>query len=374
VGARDELDEAASPDPRWEQAARASTRLAACRDEEAVGAELINSGRRILRARRCGVTWVATCGAVPGIGPGRHAVAVGAQGTPFGTYWLVAPAAGFTDTDRELIAFLTTSAAAALAAVRNRDRLRSVEHAAGSQRERLLVASALEVARAREMAAGDGLRLAIAGQEAERARIARELHDESGQVLTAVALHLRALEGREIDAPYREQLANLRRAVVEAAEGLHQLITQLRPPGLRDGGLAESISDLAERLPSGPRIDVSLEGLPRDLPQEIEIAIYRVVQEALTNAARHSGAAHIGVMAGCDGTHLRIVIDDDGRGFRTDAPTGRLGLAGLRERVQLIGGELHVESAPGAGTSVTVELDLDGVLWFSPDWPAGRSE
>lgn len=238
----------------------------------------------------------------------------------------------------------------------------AVERVMGSERERVLAASALEVARARETAASDGLRRAIAGQEAERARIARELHDESGQVLTAVALHLRALEKRETDAPYRIKLAELRGAVVEAASSLRQLITELRPPGLRGGGLGEAISDLAERVtPPGPRVDIAVDGLPVDLDEEIEIALYRVVQEALTNASRHADAAHVGITAGLDGARLRIVIEDDGRGFRTDEPTARLGLAGLRERVQLIGGDLHVESAPGAGTSVTVELDLDGL-------------
>jgi signal transduction histidine kinase len=360
VAAEGERDDAARPDPRWEQAARASVRLAACRDHVEVGAELIADGRLIVGANDCGVRWDPDFGAIAADDSLSLAVVVGPEGAPFGEYRLSAED-GFSGVDRELVAFLSASAAAALTALRDRDQLRALEQAAGSQRERLLVTSALEVARARETAASDGLRRAIAGQEAERARIARELHDESGQVLTAVALHLRALEGRETDEPYREQLANLRRAVVEAAESLRRLITELRPPGLRDGGLATSIGDLAERLAvAGPHVEVFLESLPSDLPQEIEIAIYRVVQEALTNAARHSAAAHVGVMAGRDGTHLRIVIDDDGGGFRPDVPTARLGLAGLRERVQLIGGSLHVESTPGEGTSVTVDFDLDG--------------
>ncbi|MFN8123657.1 MAG: GAF domain-containing sensor histidine kinase [Thermoleophilia bacterium] len=234
------------------------------------------------------------------------------------------------------------------------------ERAMHAERERAHAAVALQLARANERATAEGFRRAIQAQEAERARIARELHDEAGQVLTAVSLHLRILEDVDVDPAHRELLTDLRKEVVSAANNLHDLITDLRPAALREHGLASAIAQQALRTSgaTGIHADVSVDALPDGLPEETEVAIFRVVQEALTNVARHSGAGAFSVTAATEGDQLRVVIEDDGRGFDPDADTSRHGLSGIRERVALLGGRLHVDSSPGRGAAVIVELDL----------------
>jgi signal transduction histidine kinase len=103
---------------------------------------------------------------------------------------------------------------------------------------------------------------------------------------------------------------------------------------------------------------VDLRGLEADLPEDVQIALYRAVQEALTNVVRHSGADSVSIVATAQDGRIRLVVDDDGRGFDASAPTDRLGLAGIRERVELLGGTLRVESSPGGGTAVVVDLEL----------------
>jgi signal transduction histidine kinase len=231
-----------------------------------------------------------------------------------------------------------------------------------AERAHLLASAELQAAQARERAAADGYRRAIEAQEAERARIARELHDEAGQVLTALALHLRALEDEVREGPGRERLAELRRSVNGAAAGLRSLATELRPSGLREHGLASALERQAGRLREGDGIEVDLAvgALPANLPEETQIALYRVVQEELTNVARHAGATRASVLATTHAGRLRLVIEDDGCGFDPAGPTARLGLVGIRERVELLGGQLRIESAPGAGTAVIVDLEVPG--------------
>ncbi|HWH13937.1 MAG TPA: sensor histidine kinase, partial [Miltoncostaeaceae bacterium] len=207
----------------------------------------------------------------------------------------------------------------------------------------------------------EGFRRAIRAQEAERARIARELHDEAGQVLSAVALHLRAL-GEGMDEDERVVLEDLRGAVNEASVSLYELITELRPAALRKHGLASAIAHQATRTAQMADVDVrvAVDDLPLDLPEETQTALFRVVQEALTNVSRHSGARTAAVTARRQGDRLRVVIEDDGRGFDTADPSERHGLVGIRERVELLGGRLQVDSAPGRGTAVVVEIGVSG--------------
>lgn len=231
-----------------------------------------------------------------------------------------------------------------------------VIRAAEQERQRSVLE--VEVARARERALAEGYRRALAAQEAERARIARELHDEAGQVLAAVALHLRGIENREPDPGHRERLAALREVVNEAATNLHDLITHLRPPSLRRYGLAAAVHQLVDTL-SGLgdiHVGVDLEALPSSLPEEDEVAVFRVVQEGLSNIARHSGAANASVTAARVGDRLRVLVEDDGRGFDPAAVGDRYGLLGLRERLELLGGGLTVETSPGAGTTLIAEF------------------
>lgn len=228
--------------------------------------------------------------------------------------------------------------------------------------------SALDVARERERATAEGFRRAIRAQEAERSRIARELHDEAGQVMMAVALHLRALERSTEDPDRRAALEELHTIVSEAASGLHEMISELRPGQLREHGLAAAIDQQATRTreTTGIELDVHLEALP-ELPEEVEIALYRIVQEALVNVARHSGATAASITAARTGDRLRLVIEDNGRGFDTSASTRRHGLLGMSERMALLGGQLHVDSSPGVGTAIIAELALAETTNGTPD-------
>ncbi|MFN8109299.1 MAG: GAF domain-containing sensor histidine kinase [Thermoleophilia bacterium] len=214
-------------------------------------------------------------------------------------------------------------------------------------------------AQASHRAAEEGFRRAVWAQETERARIARELHDEAGQVLTAMVLHLRALRDDEADAAKRARLDELRLEVADAAVHLHELISDLRPAALRDHGFAAAVSQQASRVSAATGIDVEvqLRVALADITEEVQIAMFRVVQEALTNVARHSGARHAWVEATRTPDRLRLQVRDDGVGFDPAAVTERHGLAGMRERVALLGGELHVRSATDAGTCVELRLD-----------------
>ena len=251
----------------------------------------------------------------------------------------------FSDED-ELVAL--TLAAQAAVAIGNAQRYSEQEQ------------TALQAAQDRERATADGWKRAIEAQEAERARIARELHDEAGQELTALTLHLRAMDDHVSDEAGRAGLAEVRRALARTSANLRALAIELRPSGLREHGLASAIERQAERLQesSGVAIDVAVAAIPGGLVDAFEIALFRVVQEALTNVVRHSGAKRASVVASLRDGRLRVVIEDDGKGFDPSVPTDRLGLAGIRERIQLLGGGLRIESARRAGTTVIVELEV----------------
>jgi signal transduction histidine kinase len=192
----------------------------------------------------------------------------------------------------------------------------------------------------------------LKAQEEERARIARELHDEVGQALTGLILGLEGLPGDRVEA--LKELA--RHTLTE----VRRLALDLRPSVLDHLGLEAAlrryVREYAER--TGVEVDLSLH-LTRPLPQELETVVYRVVQEALTNVARHSGSprASVGVVEVLG--EVRVFVEDEGRGFDPQAvDPGRQGLLGMRERVELLGGRLSVESAPGQGTRVQVRLPI----------------
>lgn len=270
----------------------------------------------------------------------------------FGNLYLTDRVGGpFTEEDERIAITLAAQAAVAIANAR----------AAADERARLTESAALQAARQREQAAADGHRGAIRAQEAERARVARELHDETGQVLTAVALELRALD-RHLDAEGRDRLAGVRRTLASASESLRDLAIGLRPSGLAEHGLESALERQADRLRAGgdTNVDIAMAGLPPDLPEEVEIAVFRVVQEALTNVQRHAHARNAGVLVTAKGDRIRVLVEDDGVGFTPADPTDRLGLTGMRERIALIGGEVTVESSPGKGAVIVVEIPLRG--------------
>ncbi len=188
--------------------------------------------------------------------------------------------------------------------------------------------------------------LLLRSQEDERRRIARELHDEAGQVLTAVKIEL-DLEGR------REASEMVGRALAQVRD----LSNLLRPTVLDDLGLLPALRALADDFGRRARIEVRLdapEGAPA-LPHDAEVAIYRVVQEALTNVARHAEARGVAVRFSAEPGWVRVRIEDDGRGLRGELRP-HLGLLGMRERVTALGGTLTVESAAGRGLRVEAAI------------------
>jgi signal transduction histidine kinase len=228
-----------------------------------------------------------------------------------------------------------------------------------SERDGMREAARREAAAALEQAAAEGLRRAVAAQDAERARVARELHDEAGQVLTALAVHLRTLEDDVRTPEARSRVEDLRRSIGDAARNLRDLAVRLRPGVLLERGLAQAVEEQAERARTeGLAVEVDLRGLHDDLPEDVQAVVFRTVQEALTNVTRHSGARHASVVATASDVRLRVVVEDDGVGFDAEAPTSRLGLVGIRERVELLGGRLRIESSPGGGTAVVVDLEI----------------
>lgn len=196
-------------------------------------------------------------------------------------------------------------------------------------------------------------------QEQERERIARDLHDELGQQLTAVLLGLRAAENAESSPAARAGLQAARRGAADALEAVRRLARGLSPVVLRDLGLEVAVTRLCEDMAAATGLTVTRElALPGErLAPGAEIAVYRIVQEALTNATRHARAASVHVRLVRIGNALQLSVRDDGIGMATgsDGASG-LGMRGIRERVQSLGGVLRVASAPGRGTMVAAEL------------------
>jgi two-component system sensor histidine kinase UhpB len=196
-------------------------------------------------------------------------------------------------------------------------------------------------------------------QESERARVARDLHDEANQALTGVLLRLQATAQ---DAPetLREELRETQRVATQAMEELLRLARELRPAALDDHGLAAALRTLVAEFGrrTGVRADLDAAGGALGaLDPDGQLVVYRVVQESLSNVARHSGATHVRVaaMRGAGWTVVRIA--DDGHGFDPGAATGGLGLRGMRERAVLAGGTLVLRSAPGLGTTIELRLE-----------------
>jgi two-component system sensor histidine kinase UhpB len=199
---------------------------------------------------------------------------------------------------------------------------------------------------------------ALRAQEEERARVARDLHDEVNQSLTGLLLRLEAV--REAAPPELEpELAETRTLANQAMRELLSLARQLRPTALDDLGLAAAIAGQVEQLErSGLTAELTTEGDFSDLDDDVQLVVYRVAQEALTNAARHSEAQRIAVTLRRSGDAVELEVGDDGRGFAFEQSERGLGIGGMRERALLIGAALTIESRPGHGT--TVRLSVPG--------------
>jgi len=200
--------------------------------------------------------------------------------------------------------------------------------------------------------------LVLRAQEEERRRVARDLHDEVNQALTAILLRLEAL-GQDVPAEQRNDVAQLKRLTTQAMDELLNLARQLRPTALDDHGLVTAIEAQVRGFGDRTGIDARLEteGDPAELDDERQTVIYRIAQEALANAGRHAGASRVEVSLTTLGEGARLRVTDDGAGFDpVAARRGGLGLEGMAERAKLVGGELDLRSAPGAGTEVTLRL------------------
>ena len=216
----------------------------------------------------------------------------------------------------------------------------------------------------RERARGELLGAVITAQEAERARVARDLHDDIGQALTSVLLGLRLLEGRGDDPVpvVTWRVEELRVLVADALRRARQLAFDLRPTVLDDIGLAPALQRLADDVTerSGVAVDATVDVTEHQaLTPALSTVVYRVVQEALTNVVRHAQATSASVAVTVSEHRLRAVIEDDGQGFdpnhRSD---GHLGIRGMEERAELVGGGVRVVSVPGQGATVVLEVPL----------------
>lgn len=241
-----------------------------------------------------------------------------------------------------------------------------------SERLRAEVTSQIERANAALAESGverDTLRhQLVVAEEEERRRLARDLHDEVGQHLTSLGLGLQSLT--EVAVPGSEaeaRVEQLRELVNTMGRELHGLAIRLRPKTLDDFGLEAAVTTYAEEWTrrTGIRIDIHADTGAERLPSAIESAVYRVVQEGLTNVARHSGATHAGVVVERRDGSIMAIVEDSGVGFdsRANAVSGGerrgLGLLGVRERAAMLGGTVEIETSPGGGTTLFVRIPIE---------------
>jgi two-component system sensor histidine kinase UhpB len=195
----------------------------------------------------------------------------------------------------------------------------------------------------------------LEAQEDERQRVARDLHDQSGQSLTTMLVRLRLLERSEDVAQARMHVQELRKLTAQALDEIRRIALELRPKILEDLGLCEALAWRTDELNAhgGVRASLQTAGMEHRLSRDLELTLYRVAQEAMTNVARHAQARSASVTLRQGNGQVTLSVEDDGVGFDAEARLAHasgLGLAGMRERLALVGGTLEVRSAPGRGT------------------------
>lgn len=219
--------------------------------------------------------------------------------------------------------------------------------------------------REKERVRGQLLEKVMVAQEEERKRIARELHDDTGQAITSLMVGLRAASDG-CQPAQQPQFEGLRAIAAQTLESVKRLARELRPPLLDDLGLPAALDRYVSgyRANFGLNADLQMTGFGNGdrLAPEVELALYRIIQEALTNVAKHARARNVSVVVERRAGSVKAIVEDDGCGFDVNAvlnapqDEGKLGLHGMRERAELMGGRLQIESAPGAGSSVFVEI------------------
>jgi two-component system sensor histidine kinase UhpB len=209
----------------------------------------------------------------------------------------------------------------------------------------------------------ESVRMALAAQEAERLRVAQELHDEVGQSLTAVLLQLGRL-ARTLPSEDKIVLSHAQDTARESLEEVRRIARSLRPEALDDLGLASALRVLAERVEeqSPVRVETRVESQLTQLDDDEELVLYRVAQEALTNVVRHSEARHARLELASNEERVRLVVRDDGRGL--DGAAEGSGIRGMRERAVLVGADLRVADRIRGGVELELDLPLDRrTLW-----------
>jgi len=226
-------------------------------------------------------------------------------------------------------------------------------------------ASLFEKVRSQEQTTRELMHRLLVAQEEERGRIARDFHDHAGQMMTALLMQLDYLAGQadHKDGQTAGALRKLYSLGEQGLEELRKLIYELRPPALDELGLAAALRTYVDSNvhPSGLQVDLQISQMDERLPKDIETAAFRILQESVTNVLRHARAREIEIRLNRKPDSLVVMVRDDGEGFDPEedsAGTRTLGLAGMRERAQLVGGTLQVLSSPGIGTTILARFPL----------------
>lgn len=300
--------------------------------------------------------------------PGRRAVPESALLAPIliagdvaGLVGLINKPGGFSAADSRLAEAFAGMAAVALLNSRTLDGLEKVQASVAVENAVLFEQMQASTVQMQSLS-----RRLVAAQERERLNIARELHDEAGQALASLRFGLRLLE-REIEegGSVTGRVAELMRRTDAVIHGLHRLAADLRPASLDHLGLEAALRQYSRSAAAnlGLVVHFKARGLAGGrLPAAVETALYRVVQEAMVNVARHARATRVDVMVQRRGDRVLVMVEDDGIGFELDQVQrgDHFGFLGLRERAEALGGTLTVESSPGAGTTVVVEVPSAG--------------
>jgi signal transduction histidine kinase len=230
----------------------------------------------------------------------------------------------------------------------------------------------LQQSQERESQRGELFRRVVAAQESERQRIARDLHDETGQSLTAIGMGLRGLSGRlnTRDKVALGTLKKLESLTAASLDELQRLISDLRPSHLDDLGLSAALRWYTNRIHDDTSIDIRVDilGDEQEMDEAAKITVFRIIQESLNNIIKHSQADHVGIHLQYEPKKVRINVRDNGIGFdlnlvqmeRTRRPS--LGLAGMQERARLLGGTVYIQSRPGYGTEVEVLIPYHRII------------
>lgn len=247
-----------------------------------------------------------------------------------------------------------------------------------------LQAARLEESQQRETMRAELFRRVVAAQEAERQRIARDLHDETGQSLTAIGMGLRGLSGK-LGPKNKDAMVTLHKLeslTADSLKELQRLMTDLRPSHLDDLGLSAALRWYAARIQehSSLSVRVDIHGEERDLDDAMKITIFRIIQESLNNVIKHAEATHVNIHVHFEEKRVRINVFDNGVGFdreqvqqrRTSRPS--LGIAGMEERAALLGGTVTVQSRPGYGTEVEALIPYHHAVVSAPVQPEDLAE